>query len=96
MKPLCWSLLACYGSVLAALAGEIRGRVLTPQGIPVAEARISVENEDKRQFRRAVLTRTDGAYSVPDLDQGVYVVRITGPAGQPSLLRYVVVGTPDP
>ena len=95
MRNLCWSLLACCGGVLAAEAGEIRGRVLTPQGMPVAEARISVENEDKQQFRRAVLTRPDGTYTVPDLDQGVYVVRITGPAGQPSLLRYIVVGTPD-
>ena len=85
----------CCGGVLAARAGEIRGRVLTPQGIPVAEARITLENEDRQTFRRAVLTRSDGAYTVPDLDQGVYSVRITGPEGRPSLRRYIVVGTPD-
>ena len=85
----------CCGGVLAAQAGEIRGRVLTPQGVPVAEARVSVENEDRRTFRRAVLTRADGAYTVPHLDQGVYSVRITGPQGRPSLHRYIVVGTPD-
>ncbi|MGH9786085.1 MAG: TonB-dependent receptor domain-containing protein, partial [Terriglobia bacterium] len=69
-------------------------RVLTPQGVPVADAWIRVEKEEN-ELHRAVLTRSDGSYAVPDLEQGVYAVRITGPEGQPSLLRHVVVGTPD-
>ncbi|MGH9784728.1 MAG: carboxypeptidase-like regulatory domain-containing protein, partial [Terriglobia bacterium] len=85
---------AVLGIVFAAHAGEIRGRVLTPQGVPVADAWIRVEKEEN-ELHRAVLTRADGSYAIPDLEQGVYAVRITGPEGQPSLLRYVVVGTPD-
>ncbi len=95
MRHLCWSLLACCGTVFAAQAGEIHGRVLTPQGVPVVEARVSIENEDRPTIHRAVLTRSDGTYTVPDLDQGVYSVRITSPAGRPSIQRYIVVGTPD-
>ena len=94
MRVFRWSVLTVLGSVFAAQAGEIRGRVLTPQGVPVAEARIWVEKEENK-LHRAVLTRSDGSYAVPDLEQGVYAVRITGPEGQPSLLRHVVVGTPD-
>lgn len=85
---------AVGGCVFSAHAGEIRGRVLTPQGVPVADARVWVEKEEN-ELHRAVLTRSDGSYTIPDLEQGVYAVRITGPEGQPSLLRYVVVGTPD-
>jgi hypothetical protein len=94
MRMALWIVLAVWGSVLAAHAGEIRGRVLTPQGVPVADARIWVEKEEN-ELHRAVLTRSDGSYAVPDLPQGVYAVRITGPEGQPSLLRHIVVGTPD-
>ena len=95
MKHLGWSLLACCGTVFAAQAGEIHGRILTPQGVPIVEARVSIENEDRPTIHHAVLTRPDGTYTVPDLVQGVYSVRITGPAGRPSIQRYVVVGTPD-
>ena len=94
MKLLRSSVLAVLGSVLAAQAGEIRGRVLTTQGLPVAEARVAVEKEEK-QFRRAVLTKADGTYTVPDLEEGVYSVHITGPEGPPSLRREIVVGTAD-
>jgi hypothetical protein len=94
MTRVSWIFVAVCGSVFAAHAGEIRGRVLTTQGVPVMDARISVEKEENG-LRRAVLSRADGGYAVPDLEEGVYVVRITGPEGQPSLLRHVVVGTPD-
>ena len=89
-----WSVWVFLLGGMAAQAGEIRGRVLTTQGVPVADARVSVEKEET-QFHREALTKSDGSYSISELQDGVYSVSVTGPGGQLSPRRDVVVGTPD-
>src|SRR5215472_5805935 len=65
-------------SLAAAQAGSIRGRVLDPTGVPLAQARVSVLNA----IGLAVgVTSSDnqGSFLLPGIDAGVYQLTADAP-----------------
>ncbi|MBI4443049.1 MAG: TonB-dependent receptor [Acidobacteria bacterium] len=77
----------------SAQAGEIHGRVMNAQGMPVPGVRVLAE-KDRGTLRQEVLTSSEGTYHLKELEQGVYSLTVTAPAGG-SVRRDIVVGTPD-
>src|SRR3989304_6049768 len=77
-----------------AQAGEIHGRVMNAQGVPVPGVRVLAE-KDRGTLRQEVLTSSEGTYELKELEQGVYSLTVTAPAGGGSVRRDIVVGTPD-
>jgi len=76
-----------------AQAGEIHGRVMNAQGVPVPGVRVLAE-KDRGALRQEVLTSSEGTYELKELEQGVYSLTATAPTGG-SVRRDIVVGTPD-
>ena len=73
---------------LAQQRGSISGRVLDPDGLALPGATVTITDQGTG-FTRTVITAANGAYLVPNLEPGVYVVSaemmgLTGP-GQPAL-----------
>ena len=91
--PMGWMLPIFLSLGCLAQGGEIRGWVLSTEGAPIPNAEISAKKLEG-QFRQVVLTQPDGRYEVKDLSEGVYSLTVTGPGGQQSVRRIVVVGTP--
>ncbi|MBI1956020.1 MAG: carboxypeptidase regulatory-like domain-containing protein, partial [Acidobacteria bacterium] len=92
--PMGWMLPIFLSLGCLAQGGEIRGWVLSTEGTPIPNAEISAKKLEG-QFRQVVLTQPDGLYEVKNLPEGVYSLTVTGPGGQQSVRRIVVVGTPD-
>ena len=55
--------------------GSITGKVLDPEGLALPGATVTV-TEQRSGFTRTVVTAETGAYSVPNLEPGVYTVTI--------------------
>jgi hypothetical protein len=77
-----WSLLlpafalcAAASAQTQAINGSIRGRVMDAQGAPVAQAKITVVNEQTK-FTRSETTNDDGYYVLPNLPLGSYTLTI--------------------
>lgn len=70
-------LIAVWGAAAApALAqqrGSISGKVIDPGGLALPGATVTVTEQDTG-FSRTVVTATTGAYTVPNLDPGSYVI----------------------
>lgn len=74
-----------------ANGGEIQGRVLNAQGAAISEAKVTVTNQRAGAIWQAV-TEEDGSYSIPDLESGFYMVRVTAASEQGMLQREVSIG----
>jgi outer membrane receptor protein involved in Fe transport len=61
--------------VLAQQRGTISGRALDPDGLALPGATVSVIDQNTG-FIRTVVTATNGAYTVPNLEPGVYTVTV--------------------
>ncbi len=73
--------------------GQIAGTVSDPQGAVVAGAAITVTSKDTGSTRNTTTTG-DGAYGVPNLQPGNYVLSVSGPGFAPkSVPVRVSVGT---
>ena len=73
-----------------ALGGGIQGRVLTPQGGPIAGATVTVSaSQDSTPTK--VITAADGSYVVSNLEPGVYTVTVSIGNGQEVLEQKVIV-----
>jgi len=59
----------------SSASATIRGSVLDPQSRAVPNATVTVRNVDTRQ-ERSTTTTSDGLYVIPNLDPGVYDVRV--------------------
>ncbi|MBI4456404.1 MAG: TonB-dependent receptor [Acidobacteria bacterium] len=79
-----------FSLATAVYAGEIRGRVLNAQGTAIAGAKVTVSNEDEGIHREAT-TSTDGSYTIPDLESGLYTVMVSTP-GQETLHKEISIG----
>ena len=55
--------------------GAVNGRVMDPDGLALPGATVTV-TEQNTGFSRTVVTAETGAYSVPNLDPGLYTVTI--------------------
>jgi hypothetical protein len=64
------------GTLLAQVpTGSIAGTVLDPQGLPIADAEVTIINEGTGT-RHTVKTSRTGAYLVPSLQAGLYTVEV--------------------
>ena len=73
---------------LAAAGGEINGKVLNAQGVPVAQATITVRSGRDAEILK-VTTGADGTYATPDLPPGSYTVTVSVPGSQLTLQRKI-------
>ena len=71
------TLLMCSPAA-AQQRGSIAGKVLDAGGLPLPGATVSV-SEQSTGFTRTVVTADTGAYSVPNLEPGVYTVVVEMP-----------------
>ncbi|MCA1585277.1 MAG: TonB-dependent receptor, partial [Acidobacteria bacterium] len=71
--------LALVTSAFAQQRGSVTGRVMDPDGLSLPGATITV-TEQNTGFSRTVVTAENGAYSVPNLDPGVYTVTVEMPS----------------
>ena len=74
------TILTCF-FVLPAMAqqrGSISGKVLDAGGLPLPGASVTV-TEQNTGFNRTVVTAETGAYSVPNLEPGLYTVTVEMP-----------------
>ena len=78
-----------YGA--AVHAADVRGKVLNPEGAPVASAKVVAT---KSAGGNAVETSTaaDGMFTLQGLGDGLYTITVSMPSGQPSLRREVSIG----
>src|SRR5260370_25920461 len=65
----------CFPVVAQTTFASITGKVTDPSNASVSGAVITVTNENTNLVRQFT-TGTDGAYTVPDLEAGVYQVRV--------------------
>ena len=86
---LLWALVLSWTAT--ASAGEIQGHIRNAQGTPLSGAKITVTNQEEDAHWEAV-TGEDGAYAIPNLDPGFYIVTISAPSQQGSLQQEVSVG----
>jgi outer membrane receptor protein involved in Fe transport len=71
------TLLMCWPAA-AQQRGSIAGKVVDAGGLPLPGATVSV-SEQNTGFTRTVVTADTGAYSVPNLEPGVYTVVVEMP-----------------
>ena len=71
------TLLMCWPAA-AQQRGSIAGKVVDAGGLPLPGATVSV-SEQSTGFTRTVVTADTGAYSVPNLEPGVYTVVVEMP-----------------
>lgn len=76
---------------VAALGGQIQGRVTNAQGTAVPGAKVTVTHPGNAA-RWEATTAADGSYAVAGLESGSYRITVAGPPGQGSLQREVVLG----
>src|SRR5580704_7174990 len=65
----------CSPALAQTTFGSITGPVIDPSGAPVPGAQLTVTNENTNLVRHFT-TEADGAYTVPDLEAGMYRVRV--------------------
>lgn len=85
-----FSLAAALSPALAQQRGSISGKVLDQDGLALPGATVTV-TEEQKGFTRTVVTAETGAYSIPNLEPGVYVVTVemvglVGPKHPPTIL----------
>ncbi|MFN2446599.1 MAG: TonB-dependent receptor domain-containing protein [Vicinamibacterales bacterium] len=71
--------LALVTSAFAQQRGAVTGRVMDPDGLALPGATVTV-TEQNTGFSRTVVTAENGAYSVPNLDPGVYTITVEMPS----------------
>src|SRR5688500_2482359 len=71
------TILTCFFALPAAAQqrGSIAGKVLDAGGLPLPGASVTV-TEQNTGFNRTVVTAETGAYSVPNLEPGLYTVTV--------------------
>src|SRR5687768_208808 len=68
------TLLMCWPAA-AQQRGSIAGRIVDAGGLPLPGASVTV-TEQNTGFTRTVVTAETGAYSVPNLEPGLYTISV--------------------
>jgi hypothetical protein len=84
------ALFVSFSASAKILDGEIQGRVLNAQGVPVAAATVTVSTNHEPPLA-TVVTAVDGSYAISNLEPGVYTVTVSIANGQQVLRREVVL-----
>jgi outer membrane receptor protein involved in Fe transport len=77
-----------------APSGEIRGRVVGPNGQPIPTASITVRSGKDTSFAGGTLPRADGSFVADGLTPGAYAVRIRA-IGHAPVMRTGIMVTPQ-
>ena len=70
-----WSLILAAAPAFAQQRGTISGRALDPAGLALPGATVSVIDQNTG-FTRTVVSADNGAYTVPNLEPGVYTLTV--------------------
>jgi Carboxypeptidase regulatory-like domain len=88
---------SCLAIPLAAqdISGTIEGTVLDPTGAFVANAKVTVTNQDKNQVVRTLTTGSTGTYAAPFTPVGHYTVKVEAPGFKSATRSDITVNVND-